>query len=290
MKRSALLGLLILALALPVFSVDVSSELKASSFAMTKDGDFNPEIIRYGCSFEISDSLSPTLYGKLAFDSDPVNGTILSSRAMYRTSYMEISAGPSFGVLNTTGSAEGVPILFQPGLGIGFNVTVPGIVVASADTEFALPAAVQTEGQVYLQKSELSAGFFLPNVLCSAHVSQRNASAYDGGASKMRSATDYGLYTTAYKKGSPIRVSLNFIYRIIDFYIAPDNASNRKIANLVLGGGFTVTPSAEYSLFVDANGALYSFSLADPDSGLDQFMFDIRAGMKLSIDRTPSWM
>lgn len=288
MKRSSLLGFCILALTGPVFSVDLATAFKASSFAMTKDGDFNPETIRYGCSFEISERLSPTLHGKLAFDSDPVNGTVLSSRAMYRTSYMEISAGPSFGVLNTTGSSEGVPILFQPGLGIGFNVTVPGIVVASADTEFALPAAVQTEGQVYLQKSELSAGFFLPNVLCAAKVSQRNASAYDSGESKMRSATDYGFYTTAYKKGSPVRISLNFIYRIIDFYIASGAEDNRKIANLVLGGGLTVTPNAEYSFFLDGNGALYSFSLADPETGLDRFMFDIRAGMNLSLDREPS--
>ncbi len=263
--------------------VDISAEIKASSFAMSKDGDLKPSAIGYGGFMEVSDRLSANLFGKLSYDADPVYGNVLSARAMYRTSYMEIAAGPSFGVLNSNGSSDGVPILFQPGLGIGFSVTSPGFVVARADTEFALPAAVQTGGQAYLQKSELSAGFFLPNVLCTLKVSQRTSAIQDGADAKIRSTTDYGFYTTAYKKGSPFRIGLDFIYRVIDYYVVADSPDNRKIANLVLGGGLTFSPKAEYSLFLAGDGSLYSFSLGDPVDGLDEFMFNLRAGINLSL-------
>jgi len=284
MKRALAFAALAIIPVVSALAVDIVAETKASSFAMSKDGEFNPASIGYGGYFEVSDRLSANLFGTISFDADPAQGNKLAARGMYRTSYMEISAGPSFGVLNSTGSSSGVPILFQPGLGIGFGITAPGIIVAKADTEFALPAAVQTEGQVYLQKSELSAGFFLPNVLCTLKVSQRTSGVLDGVIPKTRSSTDYGFYTTSFKKGSMFRVSMNFIYRIIDYYATADSVDNRKIANLVLGGGFTVTPNTEYSLFVDGDGALYSFSLGDPVDGLDRFMFNLRAGVTMSIN------
>lgn len=283
MKRFFALAVLALFPHRHALPVDISVESKASSFAMTKDGEFTPSVIGYGGLFEISDRLSSNLYGKLAYDADPVYGNVLAARAMYSTSYMEISAGPSFGVLNSSGSSEGVPILFQPGMGIGFSVTAPGFIVARADTEFALPAAVQAEGQVYLQKSELSAGFFLPHVLCTLKVTQRTSGIQDGADAKTRSTTDYGFYTTSYKKGSAFRIDINFIYRVIDYYVIADSPDNRKIANLVIGSGLTWSPKAEYSLFLAGDGSLYSFSLGDPVDGLDQFMFNLRAGISMSL-------
>ncbi len=283
MKRTLALAAIAACSMLGAHALDLVTECAASSFGLTADGGFDPAVIRYGEYFEVSDRLSPNLFGKLAYDGDPVNGNLLSARAMYRTSYLEIAAGPSFGVLNSTGAAGAIPVLFQPGLGLGFKVTAPGIVVATADTEFALPPAVFNDGQVFLQKSELSAGFFLPNVLCTLKVSQRTNSAVDGTASKTGSTTDYGFYTTAYKKGSIFRVSTNFIYRVLAYRVTDDSSSDLTIGNLVLGAGLICSPKAEYSIFVDGDGSLYSFSLGAPMTGLDRFMFNLRAGVSLSL-------
>jgi hypothetical protein len=75
---------------------------------------------------------------------------------------------------------------------------------------------------------------------------------------------------------------------VLDYYIDPDSAANRKIANLVLGGGVTWAPTTDFSVFADGNGALYSFSLGDEVSGLDRFMFDLRAGVKFHIGKKPT--
>ncbi len=263
---------------LPLMAMEITTSAQTSTFAFSDVGELNAARPLYGMAFAVTEQLQEQMEGKISYETDPVNGNTLAARASFRTSFLEISAGPSFGVLNSGGDSEDIPVLFQPGVGIGFSITVPGIVVARADTEFALPPASVSGGQVYLQKSALSAGFYLPNVLCSAGIQQRMNTRASLTESRIKSITDYGLYTESFKKGSVFRISVNFIYRVADYFIEKDSANNRKIANLLLGGGLTWAPAADFSFFIDGNASLYSFSLADQVDGLDKLFFDLRLG------------
>jgi hypothetical protein len=203
------LAVVVTLLIIPVLqlgAVELTVSGQRSSFIIDKTGVLTPDAARYGVGFSISDQIMDQLDGKIAFDSDAVNGNTLSARASFRTSYFEISFGPSFGVLNPSDDTAAVSNLFQPGLGIGFSITAPGIVVAKADTDFALPSPSGSSGQVYLQRSELSAGFYLPHVLCKLGILQKTNIQ---SSSCVRSLTDYGLYTESYAKGSPFRVSVD---------------------------------------------------------------------------------
>lgn len=275
---------------LPLHAMEITSSVQTSNFAFTNSGSLAPANLLYGLDFSITEQLQKQLEGKISFDSDPINGNTLSARGIFRTSFLEISAGPSFGVLNSSGSTTDVPILFQPGMGIGISVLAPGIVVATADTEFALPPPAITGGQVYLQKSELTAGFYLPNVLCTVGIKQRtNTLATALAQSRIKSITDYGFYTESFKKGSVFRIKVNFIYRLSDYYLSATPAANQKIGNLVLGGGLTWIPKNDFQMFLDGNGALYSFSLGQTVAGLDSLYFDLRLGVKMRIGQnTPS--
>ena len=276
-----------LAMMVPLAATETTVAFQTSNFAFDDEGKFNPATFPIGGLVRITDQIQGNLDGTIQFVSDPVYGNSLSARATYHTAYLDISAGPTFGVLNSGTDPDNILILFQPGLGIGFSVTVPGVLVASADTDFALPPAESSDGQVYLRRSELSAGFYLPNVLCTLGITQRNSSE-TGSDAKIKSMTDYGLYTTAFRKGSAFRVGVNFIYRVADYYIASGSDANRKIGNLVLGGGLTWAPKADFNLFVDGNGTLYSFSLGDKVTGLDSFLFELRAGMQIKTQGLPS--
>jgi hypothetical protein len=88
-----------------------------------------------------------------------------------------------------------------------------------------------------------------------------------------------GFYTEAFKKGAPYRASVNFIYRVMDYYVAADSIANTKTGHLVLGGGVTVEPTNDLSLFLKGEGALYSFSLKNQLNGLEKFLFDARLGV-----------
>ncbi len=261
-------------------ATDVVIEALGSNQAFDENGETKAELPSFGAAIRISDKIQENLEGSISYESDPAYGNTLSARASLRTSYMEVSAGPSFGVMNQ-GSTEGaVGVLFQPGLGIGFSVTVPGIVVARADTDFALPAPGDTGGKVYLQRSSATAGFYLPNVLCSAGIHQRINTE---SGNRISGTTDYGFYAEAFRKGSSFRIGMDFIYRVMDYYVAPDHVDNRKLGNLVIGGGLTWAPKADFSVFAKGSGALYTFSLGDPVDGLEQFLFDFRGGVRFQI-------
>jgi len=262
----------------PLCAAEVMVSADTSNFAFNTSGEFAPDNSRYGVDVSVKDQLQDNLVGSISFESSPVNGNLLAARAKWNTSFLEISAGPSFGMLNSSGSSSDIPVLFQPGIGIGFTISMPGYITAEADTVFAIPSATASAGQVYLQKSRLAAGIFLPHIMCTFAIDQQTNSLDSPLETRIRSITDYGLYTEAYKKGAPLRASINFIYRVSDYYAGVDNEANKKIGNLLLGGGLTWAPQNDLSIFVSGNGALYSFSLGKQVDGLDKFYFDAKIG------------
>lgn len=280
-KILSLCALALSMLAFPLAAAEVSVSTQASNFCFTDSGEINPDMPRFGVSASVSDRISDNLDGAVFYDRDPLTGNLLGARAAYHTSFLIISAGPTFGLLNSDGDKESVKLLFQPGMGIGFKIALPGYFLATADTDFALPPASRSEGQAYLQRGELSAGFYLPNVICTVKASQRNSSIAHVLGDEITCVTDYGLYTEAFKKGSPFRISIDFIYRIMQ-YTAKDSASDPvKIGNLILGTGATWSPNTNMSFFARMNGALYSFTLNEDVDNLDKFMYDVSIGARI---------
>ncbi len=286
-KKIAVFAALCASALYPLAAAELSASVDASNYAFDGSGDINPESPKFGAAFSFTDRILDNLDGTLAFDSNPVNGNILSARASWSSSLLQISAGPSFGVLNTSSSdSEIVANLFQPGLGIGFVLKLPGILVAEADTDFALPPPAETSGQVYLQRSRLSAGFFLPNVLCTLAIRQDSNSQSASSVTKVKSITDYGLYTEAFRKGSPWRVGVDFIYRVCDYYEGEDSDANRIFGNLVLGGKLTWAPKNDLSVFIAGDGSLYSFALSNNTvDGLSNALYQVKVGFSVDTDK-----
>ncbi len=272
-------------LAFPIAAAEISVSTKASDFAIDDSGKLEGVTPGFGGSVSVSDRISDRLECLVFFDRDPATGNLLGGRARYNTSFMELSAGPTFGILNSDGDKDDAKTLFQPGIGIGMRIVVPGIVIATADTDFALPSASFSNGQTFIQRGELSASFYLPNVLCTARISQRNRSSayYLGDA--VWSVTDIGLYNEAFKKGSPFRISVDFIYRIQNFS-SYNLADPIKVGNLILGTGATWSPNANASFFAKVNGALYSFTLNEKVSDLGDFRYDVSLGARI-VTKSP---
>lgn len=280
-KKIALSLALLALCAVSFHAADIELSSSLSTFGI-EGGSFEPFAPGFGFGLSVTDRLVKNLDATVSFDRDPAGGNLLSARASYHTSFLVISAGPSFGVLNSS-SSGGISNLLQPGLGIGFKVILPGVVVATVDSDFALPPAASNEGQAYLQRGEISVGFYLPNVLCTLKASQRtDVETLTGGVSTLRSATDYGLYTEAFLKGSPFRISLDFIYRVVEYRDGLVPLNDRSYGNLVLGCGVAWAPKDDLELFLSGNGALYTFSTDSSASDVDSFLFDVKLGVRFA--------
>lgn len=262
---------------------EFTAAIVASNQKFNSDASFSPKKPHFGGLFILQDEIGNNVDSILSFEADPLNGNTLTARVLFKTSYLEISAGPSFGVLNASSKKGGVTNLFQPGLGMGFSIIAPGILVAHADTDFALPAPGDSRGTIFLQKSTVSAGFYLPNVLCSLAINQKTNTE---SGKKITSITDYGFYTESFRKGSNFRISVDLIYRISEFFIAPEDTGNRKLGNLVLGGGLTWAPSMDLNIFFLGTSSLYTFSLGELETGIDDPLFEIKSGIKMKIGKT----
>lgn len=287
-KLITVLVFFLILLPLPFFSTDLDLSIATSTFSMSDKAELSPKSPTFGGKVSVTDKLTNQIDGTITFERDAINGNLLSARGTYHTSFLEISAGPSFGVLNTTDNKKDVLMLFQPGLALGFSVIIPGKLVARADSEFSLPPASNANGQVFLQKGELSLGFYLPNILCTLKINQRSNVALFEGATITKSITDYGIYSEAFKKGSPFRINVDFIYRVADYYISDDNPVNRKFGHLVLGGGATWAPRADFNVYIKGAGSLYTFSLLDHADDLDNFFFDLSLGVRMTVGSPPT--
>ncbi|ULQ60215.1 hypothetical protein K7I13_02550 [Brucepastera parasyntrophica] len=264
-----------------VYAAEIELFLQAGNFAFDDSGDLQQKKPKFGFGFSISEQIRGNIIGNIAFDSDPLNGNLLKARIKYQLPYLELSLGPSFGIFNSGSDKDkyDISIFMQPGLGIGFTIRFPGIFFAGADCDFALSPPQVFEGQVFLQQGSITLGVYLPNILLSAKVTQKNNTLMTNADPRVKTATDYGIYTEAFKKGSPFRGSVNFIYRILNFHAGSASTANKEIANLIVGGGLTWSPNINMSIYVQGNGCIYSFSLADEVDGLNKFMFEAKAGV-----------
>lgn len=283
-----ILFFLLFTLPLTLFATDLDISATSSNFSFDSNGSLDAWAPSFGGKIAVTDKLTNRIDGTITFERDTVSGNTLSARGTYRTSFLEISGGPSFGVLNSTEDDDDVAMLFQPGLALGFSVIIPGKLIARANSEFALPPAASSDGQVYLQRGELSVGFYLPNILCTFKVSQRSTVGLRAGATVTKSIIDYGVYSEAFQKGSPFRIDVDFIYRVTDYYIASGDPDNRKYGHLVLGGGATWAPRSDFNVYVKAAGSLYSFSLLDHVNDLDDFFFDLSLGVRMTLGSPPA--
>ena len=93
----------------PLFAAEVEVSADTSNFAFSTSGEFVPAKPRFGTNVSVSDQLQDNLIGAISFEASPVNGNLLAARAKWSTSFLEISAGPSFGMLNSSGSSKDIP-------------------------------------------------------------------------------------------------------------------------------------------------------------------------------------
>lgn len=277
--KKILFFVLICVISVPaIFAVEVQIAGNFNNYFFEKNGEIDPDAYQYGLFFQIKDQVVDNLEAKIAIESIIFEEYTVSGRVSYSTSYLEISAGPTFGILNKTVDKASFSYLIQPGLGIGFSIISPGYFVAKADTDFALPSATDGHGQAYIQKGELSFGFYLPHMLCSLAVRQK-ASALSGTTNMITGTTDYGFYTEAFKKGSPFRANVDFILRITDCFFPDLPDTSHKNSHLVLGGGITWAPNSSFNLFAYGTGSMYTISLLDLKPTLQNFLFDFKLGM-----------
>jgi len=109
-----------------------------------------------------------SLFFSAGFSRDPLLRNRLYGNLRAGFDYFFIEAGPSIGIFNS----PGLPI--NPGISAALGLSIPGKVFARAAALSTIGARTESAGGYSQLSGEVSAGFWVPHVICSLNMSMKN--------------------------------------------------------------------------------------------------------------------
>jgi len=223
------------------------------------DAQYPANLWLYGGQAAFVQSLGDNFSLRAEYQTDPVLRNIVRGVISYETGMASISAGPLVGVLNTPATP------LKAGIDIGFKLEVPGLAFFSALVESSMGAGMVASGDYSQERSELSAGWYVYNAICTVSMlSRRFTRILDSGEALVDSSSDYSFAVDVHKKGAPYRVMADLGYRSMTRSYPDDTIDG--LGAIVLGA----TISADISPLITLKGGL--------DSGVYVFGLEELAG------------
>jgi len=102
------------------------------------------------------------------FEKDPVSRNIIFANLKIEQEYFSFEIGPFISIFNT----RKLPL--SPGLSAGLGLAVPGIVFGKVRASSTLGVPMDITDNFSLSTGDISAGFWVPYVICSFNMSFRN--------------------------------------------------------------------------------------------------------------------
>ncbi|PKL23960.1 MAG: hypothetical protein CVV47_11880 [Spirochaetae bacterium HGW-Spirochaetae-3] len=217
------------------------------------------------------------------YETDPVLRNIVRGVITYKTGMASISAGPMVGVFNSAGHA------LKAGIDIGFRLEAPGIAFFSADVESSMGAGLVTAGDYSQEASELSAGWYVYNAICSASlISKRFTRIIDAGA-LVDASTDYLFSVDVHKKGTPYRVLTELGYRTMTRTYPDDTIDG--LGAVILGAEVNADVSPTLTVVAGLDSGVYVFGLEELSGrgpASSSFLFSASVGFVLHLGDKPT--
>jgi hypothetical protein len=204
--------------------------------------------------------------------------------------YITMEIGPVIGLFN---SEQAVNPGFSAGLGLEF----PGIVFVDLKASSSLGSILNTPGN-YLQKTaEISAGFWVPYVVCSLNMSVKSfAQEKEANLLIEDSITRYFFRADVFSKNVPYtcRVDLGYLNMsrsyssyVINVPSLDRNSETDEFKALYMGLEASYMVSPGLKLLLGAEMPVYSWSvhpMKSPDKG--SLLFQIHAGVILTLNNS----
>jgi hypothetical protein len=143
-----------------------------------------------------------------AFERDPLMGNRLSAAVRGELDFLFLEAGPFTGLFNT----EKQPV--NPGLSAALGMVFPGIAFVQAGGMSTLGNTLDARGTYSQLSGDISAGFWVPYVVCSLNVSTRNNTLRQEGNLLVEDETvRYFFRAEVYTKNVPYTIRLDLGYQ-----------------------------------------------------------------------------
>ena len=281
-KISIVLILFLLLSQFYTFALVMETELNMSNFGLKHDGEYRT-IPDFGGSISLEEQILPHFKVKLAFERDPEVGNTVWAKLIYESSIVDISLGPSLGLLNSVGSIGDALSSFHPGLIMDIHLRTNVGFVAGFSGGFAVATVGVTDAHAYIQSSSVELGYRFPNLIGTLRLSHRGRVGIVSGQRNLFSITDYGLYTETFSKPSRLKIPINIIFRHIRYISKKANEEQKNYGNILFETGFRLTLSNEVDFSLLCGASVYSFTLGEVQSNVSKFFFNSKIGLRFAI-------
>ena len=223
---------------------------------------------------ELSDGFNIVSYN-VGFDRSPILRNRLYANIRADWQYFHIHGGPFVGLFNSMG----LPV--SPGLSAGLGFTVPGIIFVEAAGSSTIGILMDKTDNYFQRSGDISAGFWVPYVICSLNLYLRNFAYRDNSDLLIEDlATRYFFRADVYTKNMPftICVDLGFEKLSRSYTYSDTDTDELKSVYMGLEGNFSLHPAVK--MLLGAHIPVYSWAvrpMGDPPK--KSFLFQAWAGV-----------
>lgn len=294
MKRTFIAAFFILlSLAPGVFSIEL--ELRGGLGNLAFDQDRTVALGDDAVKGRFSPNLYPLIlarfsgeYRGFGYSAGFMRDTLIKNRlySNFRAEfdYFFLEAGPFVGLFNS----RKIPV--NPGLSAAMGFMVPGAVFISLEGASTLALPMEIKGYYYQNNGGVSAGFWVPNVICSVNLVTRNHIEREQANLLIENnQTRWFFRADVFAKNFPYTIKVDLGFQDLKRSYITQKVSGTDIVNdtqtdelksIFMGFDLTYTASQSLKLLLGAEMPVYSWSarpMKDPKKGA--FFFRAWAGI-----------
>jgi hypothetical protein len=217
---------------------------------------------------------------RLAYDRDPVLRNSASLDVQFDKGIASVSVGPLVGFLNS----DSVPI--SAGLSASVRLQWPGVAYVSVRSDGGTAISVFQLDSDPQARTELAAGFYLPNAIVSGVLSAKRFNELDSGGDLVTdSLTRYAMTLDIFKKNVPYTALFSLGYELRSKHFAAGAGSTDSLGAIVMGVDATVQLNRSIKLLGGISTGAYVFGLDDLSGrGPETSTFLFGASLGMSVD------
>ena len=244
-------------------------------------------------SAAISGEAGSSVYYRGGYERDPILRNRLFASLGLRSNNVSLEAGPFLGIYNT-GKLE-----LNPGFTAALGLQFPGILFVNLEASSSIGNILETPGAYSQKTSLLSAGFWVPHVICSLNLNSRSFTLEKNTNLLEEDSLDrYFFRADVYTKNVPYTIQVDMGYEILKRSYVSQNITGTNFDDLVLNRdleddtfkafflglqmNYTINPVIK--LVLGGEMPVYYWS-AQPmkTPGKGTFLFQARAGIILTL-------
>lgn len=264
-----------------LFLGNLAFDTEAVTSLGSADDAFEPNWA-YGGILSVSERVGENITFAAGFERDPTLRNLIFTRVGFDAGFAKLSVGPFFGPFNAEGS------ILTSGISTSLRLELPGVVFGSFRSDSTIGAGLAAPGDYVQQRSEVTVGVWVPNVLLSARLATDSFTYKEASDLTLEDERiRYEVIADTFKKNVPYTVRLNIGYENLKrSYIGATSADTEvdELGAALIGLELALQATSMLKISLGAEGALYAWGIGDMGSpGTDAVLFTARAGVVLTL-------